>query len=85
MWINVPITMFSSSLAVLNHGVIKYIIASCLNQQTLGRTNYVHCFDTHLTEGCLVFSSGYRRDSLVVSLSIKTVSILRPGPMLMVS
>ena len=35
------IKMFANSLTVLN-------------QQTLGKTNQVHCFQTQLTETCLV-------------------------------
>ena len=38
---DVPIKMFANSLAVLN-------------QQTLGRTDHVHCYQTQLTESCLV-------------------------------
>ena len=39
--LGVPIKMFPNSLATLN-------------QQTLGRTFHVHCFQTQLTESCLV-------------------------------
>ena len=38
--LNVPIKMFTNSLAVLN-------------QQTLGTTGHTHCFQTQLTESCL--------------------------------
>ena len=39
--LDVPIKMFANSLAILN-------------QQTLRRINHVHCFQTQLTESCLV-------------------------------
>ena len=39
--LDVPIKMFDNSLAALN-------------QQTLGRTDHVHCFQTQLTESFLV-------------------------------
>ena len=39
--LDVPIKMFANSLAVLN-------------QQTLGRTDHAHCFQTQFTESCLV-------------------------------
>ena len=38
------IQIFANSLAVLN-------------QETMGRTDHVHCFQTHLIESCLVFGS----------------------------
>ena len=39
--LDVPMKLFANSLAVLN-------------QQTLGWTDHVHCFQTQLTESCLV-------------------------------
>ena len=38
------IKMFANSLTVLK-------------QQTLGKTDHVHCFQTQLTKSCLVFGS----------------------------
>ena len=48
-----------------------------LNQQTLGRTEHVNCFQTQLTESCLVVCSGQTRHPSVVSFSIKKVQIPR--------
>ena len=50
--------MFAKSLAVLS-------------QQTLGRTDHVHCFQAQLTESCLVFGSAKIRDSSVIVFSLR--------------
>ena len=50
--------MFANGLAVLS-------------QQTLGRTDHVHCFQAQLTESCLVFGSAKIRDSSVIVFFFK--------------
>ena len=49
--------MFVNSLAVLK-------------QQTLGRADYVHCFQTQLTESCLVFGSAETGDLSLSGFSL---------------
>ena len=53
----VLIKMFVNSLAVLK-------------QQTLGRADYVHCFQTQLTESCLVFGSAETGDLSLSGFSL---------------
>ena len=69
--LDVLIKMFANSLAVLN-------------QQTLGRADHVHCFQTQLTESCLGFGSAQTRDSSVIFL-LKPACIPRLGSGLMLS
>ena len=57
--LDVLIKMFVNSLTVLNQ-----------HQQTLGRIDHVHCFQTQLTESCLVFGSAQTRDSSVIGFSL---------------
>ena len=66
------------------HGldVLIKIIASSLtvlNQQTLGMTDHVHCFQTQLTESCRLFGSRESADLSVVSFSIKNSLVPRIG------
>ena len=41
-----------------------------LNQQTLGRTDYVHCFQAQLTESCLVCLVLGRQENRLLFLSL---------------
>ena len=57
--LDVLIKMLVNSLTVLNQ-----------RQKTMGRIDHVHCFQTQLTESCLVFGSAQTRDSSIIGFSL---------------